>query len=216
LPLALSTGALITTDRNTANALGNNQSLRNVSDDISYIGSGYSAGGVAAAFYVVGRAIHNDRARETGLLSAEALIDSSIWAQGIKFAAGRERPLDDRERDGEFFKGGSSFPSGHATASWSVATVIAHEYHDHLVVQVIAYSLAAAVSVARYTSSNHFLSDSLIGSALGFGIGRYVYRAHHDRKLDEHYVPKSKLYPSIFPHYDGRTRGGGVTLAWSF
>jgi hypothetical protein len=32
------------------------------------------------------------------------------------------------------------------------------------------------VSVSRYTARDHFLSDALVGSVIGFGIGRYVYR----------------------------------------
>ena len=42
---------------------------------------------------------------------------------------------------------------------------------------------AAAVSVSRYTGRNHFLSDVLVGSALGYGIGRRQ-RQHHPRGLD--------------------------------
>ena len=73
----------------------------------------------------------------------------------------------------------SSFPSGHAIHAWSVAAVIASEYSDHRSAQVAAYGIATAVSMARFTGEKHFLSDIFVGSVLGFGIGRYVYHAHH-------------------------------------
>ena len=99
---------------------------------------------------------------------------------------------------------------------------MANEYHDHRLAQVGAYSLAAAVSVARYTGRNHFLSDVLIGSALGYGIGRYVYRTHHDASIDDGSTgqtlvhARSKLWPLVAPRYDRRARDYGVALAWNF
>jgi membrane-associated phospholipid phosphatase len=218
LPLGLATGTLIATDPNTARALNYNQSRLNLSRDISYVGSGYGAGGIVAAFYVFGWVEHNARARETGLLGAEALIDSGIVAQVLKAASRRPRPLSDQDRNGDFFEGGSSFPSGHATAAWSVAAVVACEYKDHPLVRFGAYGLAAAVSAARYTGQNHFLSDVLVGSAIGYGIGHYVCRTYHDQSLDadSRIKTRSRLFPAAAPRYNARARGYGLTLAWTF
>src|SRR6266542_7117195 len=85
-PLGLSTAALIATDRRTADALDDNRTRLNVSHAVSYIGSGYGAGSIAGAFYLIGRATHNARARETGLLGGDALIDGGIVAFVIKHA----------------------------------------------------------------------------------------------------------------------------------
>ncbi len=54
-PLGLSTAALIATDRRTADALDDNRTRLNVSHAVSYIGSGYGAGSIAGAFYLIGR-----------------------------------------------------------------------------------------------------------------------------------------------------------------
>src|SRR5882672_3797981 len=115
VPLTLSTTALIATDRRTADALHDDRTRLNVSHAISDVGSGYGAGSIAGAFYLVGRATHNARARETGLLGGEALIDSGIVAFGIKHATQRRRPR--AQEPGDFFEGGLSFPSGHTTAA---------------------------------------------------------------------------------------------------
>src|SRR6267143_2743474 len=217
VPLGVSTAALIATDRRTADALDNNRARLNVSHDVSYLGSGYGAGSVAGAFYLVGRATHNARARETGLLGSEALIDSGVVAAVLKHATQRPRPRAGKER-GDFFDGGLSFPSGHSIAAWSLATVVANEYRDNRLVQISAYGLAAAVSVSRYTGRNHFLSDVLVGSAIGYGIGRYVYRTHHDPTLEsitqERPRSPSKLLPFIIPRYERAPRNYGVALVW--
>ena len=220
VPLGLSTAALIATDRRTAAFVGRNGSLPAVSRGFSEGGTLYATGGVAAGFYLVGRATNNQRARETGLLAAEVLIDSGIVAQGLKFVTQRPRPNNDGGR-GRFFTGGNSFPSGHATSVWSLATVIAYEYQDRPFVRYGAFAAATAVSLSRYSGRNHFLSDVLIGSAIGFGIGRFVYRAHHidssKTGAENNLPPKtSKLMPMIAPVYDRRTRTYGGTLAWNF
>ncbi|HYR77073.1 MAG TPA: phosphatase PAP2 family protein [Pyrinomonadaceae bacterium] len=218
-PLGLGTAALIATDRRTGDEIGEFHRQLNVSRIISYAGSGYGVFGVAGTFYLVGRATHNERARETGLLGAEALIDSAIVVTVLKEITQRRRPLAAKGRS-DFFDGGSSFPSGHAIESWALATVIANEYHGHRLVQVGAYGIATAVSLSRFTGRKHYLSDVLVGSALGYGIGRYVYRAHHRKTSgstdEEESESRSKLLPLIAPEYDRRAREYGVALVWHF
>jgi hypothetical protein len=80
--------------------------------------------------------------------------------------------------------------------------------------------LATAVSISRYTGRNHFLSDVLVGSALGYGIGRYVYKTHHDRSLDsnsrQNVAPQkhSRLIPLIAPVYSRSAHTYGAALNW--
>ena len=218
-PLSLGTAALIATDRLTGDEIAESTGQLNASRIVSYAGSTYGVGGIAATFYLVGRARHDERARETGLLGAEALIDSAIVVTALKEITQRGRPLSGRDRS-EFFDGGSSFPSGHSIEAWSLAAVIANEYHDHRWVQIGAYGIASAVSLSRFTGSKHYLSDVLVGSAAGYGIGRYVYRTHHRAKTDsgdeEESRGRSKLFPLIAPEYSRRARDYGVVLAWSF
>jgi membrane-associated phospholipid phosphatase len=220
VPLGVGTAALIATDRSTGDEMAESQKQLNASRIISYAGSGYAVSGVAATFYLVGRATHNDRARETGLLGAEALIDSGIVVTVLKEITQRRRPTAAQGR-GDFFDGGSSFPSGHSIAAWSLATVIANEYHDRPLVQITAYGIASAVSVARFTSLNHYLSDVLVGSVTGYGIGRYVYHTHHRKNPvsggdEEESRGPSRSWPLIAPQYDRHAREYGVALAWSF
>lgn len=218
IPLGAATTALIANDRRTSSFVSRRGSLPAVSRGFSQGGTFYATGGIAAGFYLLGRATDNQRARETGLLAAESLIDSGIVAQGLKIITQRPRPNSDNGR-GRFFRSGNSFPSGHATSVWSLATVIAYEYQDRPFLRYGAFAAAAAVSLSRYTGRNHFLSDVLVGGAIGYGIGRFVYRKHHVEinHSDQDNPPKtSKLMPLIVPMYERRTGTYGGTLAWNF
>ncbi len=219
VPLGVTTGALIATDRKTADAVADHQTLQDVSHVISVFGSGYTTGSIAAVFYLVGRKKNDARAREAGLLGGEALVDGGIVAAALKTATQRPRPRAGEDR-GKFFHGGLSFPSGHAIAAWSLATIVANEYQDNHLAQVSAYGLATAVSVSRCTGHNHFLSDALVGSAIGYGIGRYVYRTHHiqgaNQRNDggEAQTTRSRLFPIIMPEYNRGARVYGIHLSW--
>jgi hypothetical protein len=218
IPAAVGFGSLITTDRITGDEIGEAERQVKVSRAISYAGSLYGLGAFAGTFYFIGRETKDNRAKETGVLSAEALLDTVIVGGALKGISQRGRPLSGRERS-EFFEGGSSFPSGHSIQVWSVATLVAHEYGQSRAVKVAAYGLAAAVSMARFTGHKHYLSDVLVGSAMGYGIGRYVYNAHHstnsgDSDLTEQQGHKS--WPVIEPLYNRHAGQYGVTLAWNF
>jgi len=225
LPL---TGAALTlwaTDRQTEAELmehGDNLQRFRVSRKFSETGSVYATGTLAGTFYLVGHLTHNARARETGILAAEALVNGAIVGSALKLASQRQRPPVDNG-SGEFFDGGSSFPSGHAINAWSVATILAREYgKDRTALKIALYGTAAAVSITRYTGRKHFLSDTLIGSAIGYGIGRFVYDRHHDPSLDKKEssaiskVLRSKYFPRVAPDYGPRTGTYGASLGWTF
>jgi membrane-associated phospholipid phosphatase len=224
-PIGLSTLTLIATDRQTSGELvehGDNLKRLRISRDISLLGSTYATASTAGVLYLAGRATHNDRLRETGLLGGEALIDGGILVNVLKNVTQRQRPTVDNS-SGEFFDGGTSFPSGHAMGIWSLTTVIAQEYgHHRPLVKIGVYGLATAVSFSRYTGRNHFLSDVLVGGAMGYGIGRYVYHKHHDPALDarnekqSNEVVSSKWLPRIVPLYSQRAHLYGGMLSWSF
>jgi len=127
---------------------------------------------------------HDDREVNTAILAAEAYGDSLVINLTMKAITRRMRPVDvplNGDYSDTFFKGGkspfkgSSFPSGHATAVWSVATVVAERYRHRGKpwIPVLAYTLATAISCSRITESAHFPSDVWLGSALGYSIAKY-------------------------------------------
>jgi hypothetical protein len=141
----------------------------------------YSFIGLSGATFLLGQMTHDDHLSEAGLLAGEAAINSTAVAYAFSEITQRQRPYQGNEH-GNFFAGGSSFPSEHSALAWSIASVWAHEYPGWFS-QFAAYSLASAVTVTRVTARQHFPSDAIIGSALGWYFGRQVYRAHHDPEL---------------------------------
>jgi len=134
-----------------------------------------------------GYILHDPYKVKTGLLAGEAYVDGEILDLAIKAVTRRKRPSDvpaGTSFNDTFFNGGkspfsdSSFPSGHAIAAFSVATVIAHRYRQHRWVPWAAYGLAAAVSFSRVTTSAHFPSDVFLGAALGYTITRFEVLQH--------------------------------------
>jgi len=141
----------------------------------------YSLIGAGGGAYLLGKIRHDDRMSETGVLSGEAALNSTGVTYLLKAVTQRPRPLQDNG-NGTFFHGGNSFPSEHAAVAWSIASVVAHEYPGPLT-KFLAYGLASTVTLTRVTGKQHFASDAFVGSALGWYLGRQIYRAHHDPEL---------------------------------
>lgn len=181
MPLGLLTGGLLATDTEVSKHLSNSPTRLKYSTDLSNYGL-YSMAGLAGGLYLWGHLTHDEHKRETGILAGEAAADSYLATSALEYAIGRERPLT-HDYQGNFFEGGSSMPSDHAAIAWSIASVVAHEYPGPLT-SVLAYGLASAVSLSRVSAKQHFPSDVLIGSAIGWFVGQHVYRAHHDTSLD--------------------------------
>ena len=143
--------------------------------------STYALIGAGGSAFLLGHLTRNDHMAETGLLAGEAAINSTTVTYLFKAATQRPRPLQDNG-NGTFFQGGASFTSEHSAIAWSIASVVAHEYPGPLT-KLMAYGLATAVTMTRVTAKQHFPSDVIVGSALGWYFGRQVYRAHHDPEL---------------------------------
>lgn len=195
------TAALIATDKWTAKDLPNTGSQISAGTWGSKVGAAYSLIPMTAAFYFIGSAAHNDRFRETGLLSFEALIDTTIVETVLKAATQRERPLEG-SGNGAFWSGkgsvwNASFPSGHAINTWALVSVWAHQYRHTKIVPIIAYSLGAVVVGARLAARRHFPGDVVAGSAMGWFIGDYVYAKRHNDALDPQ---KTSALQKFFSH----------------
>ena len=133
------------------------------------------------AFYVTGLARHSTHSRNTGLMAAEALVDTQLVSFVMKHAFGRLTPdqipphgdLQDTwfKYKGSFTNGGS-FPSGHTASAFAVATVISSRYRGHRWLPWAVYGTAAFLSLTRLPDLAHFPSDILFGAGMGYGMGR--------------------------------------------
>ncbi|HWH60123.1 MAG TPA: phosphatase PAP2 family protein [Terriglobales bacterium] len=212
LPFLGASAALIATDTRVTALIPNTGSQTSIwSGRVSQIGAPYTLAAATGTLFLLSKATHEQHLTETGFLSLEALAHSQLIALGIKEIAQRERPIAAVQRQG-FWEGGTSFPSGHATGSFAVATVFAYEYGtQHLAVPIIGFSLASVVGASRVSGRRHWVSDVFVGSALGFLEGRYMYKRYHDPNLPGSIV---KHYSRLIPAFD--IGPGGGTLAWEF
>jgi membrane-associated phospholipid phosphatase len=126
----------------------------------AFLGSGWVQIGGAVGTYVVGRKMDS---LATAWLGADLIRSQTINAvltQGIKLAVRRPRP------DGAQF----SFPSGHASATFTTATVL--QRHFGWKVGGPAYAVAGFVGASRLQENRHYMSDVLFGAAIGIVSGR--------------------------------------------
>lgn len=105
---------------------------------------------------------------------ATSLIASGLITPALKYIIGRERP-NHTAATFSFrpFSGNYSFPSGHATQAFAVATVIA-EHYPVWWVQGLAFGSAAVVGYARIEQNAHYASDVVAGSLIGWSVARAV------------------------------------------
>jgi membrane-associated phospholipid phosphatase len=205
VPMA-ATGALIASDNHIANAFENSHGQVRWGGRISNIGASYTLIPIVAGSYVYGAWRDNPKGREIGVLGTESLLDSLIVVGVLKEVFRRNRP--DEKNPGDFWGGGTSFPSGHAIQLWAIASLLDHEYKHKRIVGITAYSLAGIVSTARIAAQKHFAADVVAGGAMGWFIGRYVYDMHMSHLAHKH----SSLMPIVVPQVQWSRRSYGVTL----
>jgi membrane-associated phospholipid phosphatase len=137
---------------------------------------------LAVATYVAGAAFHDPEVRATGAdaMAAIAIAELAL-AVPLKVLVGRSRPYSD-EGTHSFhpFTGGVSFPSGHTTVAFALASVLS-EHAGRPWVSGIAYGMASLVGLARVEQRSHFLSDVVAGGLFGTFVGKVV--VAHNREL---------------------------------
>jgi membrane-associated phospholipid phosphatase len=161
----------------------------------------WAAFATLGGFYVGGLATHDDKARGVALDGLVAsLIAGGLITPVLKEIAGRSRPkAGEGPHRFEPFRGGPSFPSGHATEAFAVASVIATEYPARWV-QAACYVPASLVLFARMRHDAHWASDVTAGALIGYGVGHTVARLNLSRRLGEAHV---QILPLLAPKEPG-------------
>jgi hypothetical protein len=181
VPLSGITAGLFVTDSDYSKHLSHSPTTISHYKTLSNAGVGALIGG-AGGMWLLGHVRHNEHWSETGFLAGEAALNSLVAVESLKYSLGRERPYQGDGTGPFFHSGGTSFPSEHAAAAWSVAGVIAHEYPSPFM-KVMAYGLASLVDYSRVRGRQHFPSDVVVGSIMGNLIAQNVYSRHHDADL---------------------------------
>jgi membrane-associated phospholipid phosphatase len=112
--------------------------------------------------------------RRAGTRLVAAVAGSFLEAEALKFVAGRARP-DSGLGAYHFdpFSGRQSFPSGHVTAAFAVATSLSDDIKSPLA-SVILYTAATGTAFARINDDRHWLSDTGMGALIGIFTAKVV------------------------------------------
>ena len=144
---------------------------------IGHLGNGVVLIGLMTALYVSGEVSDNNSLRKTALLSLESCLTTGIIVRGLKSVVGRARPwTGESSHSFHPFSTRSrfaSFPSGHASVAFAVATVIADQ-SKKAYIDILAYSLATMAAFSRVHLDKHWASDILVGSAIGYFVAKKI------------------------------------------
>lgn len=141
-------------------------------------------GGVVV-FTGVSALLNKPKATETGLNALKAGLLASAGMYASKMSVQRARPYmyDSFPYTRSMFSYDfESFPSGHSTNAFAIATVFAEAYKNRKAVPYICYGLAGLTALSRVYDNKHHVSDIIVGSAIGFIVGQTVAQKKHWRK----------------------------------
>ena len=145
------------------------------------LGAAYTQAGVSIGLYLIGRYVvppdpdqplvegaspRTNKWSHMGFDLLRAQIVAQTVVQATKFAVRRDRPTGVC----------CSFPSGHAAAAWAAASVVERHFGYRMALPTIA--IASYVATSRLHDNVHFLSDVLMGSAIGTATGWTVVGRH--------------------------------------
>jgi membrane-associated phospholipid phosphatase len=132
-----------------------------------------------------------------GREAIEASVFAGLITTVLQPIFGRERPgTSDNETLFKPASNNHSFPSGHATLAFSVASVIAARSSGWFW-PTLAYTTASVVAFDRVNNRAHFPSDVLAGAAIGISVGRFIVHRHERSDYDK---PKVSVSLTPIPH----------------
>lgn len=170
--------------------------------DAVAVALGVAATGLGAAHWIEG-----DGGRD-----AEVLLQSFVLVDGVtealKHTVRRRRPADD---------GRDSFPSGHTSFAFTMATFLQRSIaadNDGLVdaLSYLCYAPALYVGIDRSEANRHWPTDIAFGAFLGVFLTNVVWDAHYGEpdRPGLFGVRGLRLEPELQPD------GAGIALAWTF
>lgn len=154
------------------------------SDTGARAGRPYVLAPAIGALFLTGLHSDNTRFKSFSYALAQGYVLDLGITQGLKEATGRPRP------DGS---NSMSFPSGHSTDGFMIATVV-DQFYGHKA-GFAAYGLASLLAASRLKSNVHWLSDVTAGATIGYIIGRTVSRNIGGLQFSKHV----QIAPAVNP-----------------
>jgi membrane-associated phospholipid phosphatase len=133
-----------------------------------------------AGMYVTSKLTKNKKLGHASLAAGKSFAITALFYASTKTIVRRQRPA---YTNNSFsykapFTGGrqfTSFPSGHTSTAFSVATALALEYKHTQWVPIASYTLAGLTGLSRIYQNRHWASDVLVGAAMSHFITKGIY-----------------------------------------
>ncbi|HVZ55548.1 MAG TPA: phosphatase PAP2 family protein [Chitinophagaceae bacterium] len=159
------------------------QFLSNSNNDISLA--------VPASLFVAGLIRQDPAMKKNALYITESFAVSSLATIALKYGVNRPRPFTTDSLITKASDGGSpSFPSGHTSEAFSIATSLSIAY-PHWYVIAPAYLWASSVAFSRLYLGVHYPTDVIAGAVVGSGSAWLTYKANQwlVRRRDQRHHP---------------------------
>jgi hypothetical protein len=158
-------------------------------------GNPITAGVIGGGLYLGGLSSKDDPTRLAGRAVLESVLYATVVTQILKMTIGRNRPF--ANRGSKDIHGLSwtnerwSFPSGHSTIAFATSTALATRLKNP-VSTVGLVLLALMTNFNRIYDDKHWLSDTVLGSAIGITIGLAV-----GKQIDDDLAPRPSSQVSV-------------------
>jgi hypothetical protein len=149
---------------------------------VSPWGNGLYSLPALGGFYLYGSTNNDKQCKDAAIHGFETFLFTAFTTSIFKLSFHRHRPCEtDPPNSGiwdgpSFKKENTSFPSGHTSSIFSIATLLAWEYKGKPAVAAISYSIAGLVALSRIYDNKHWFTDVIAGAVLGFACGKFIYQ----------------------------------------
>lgn len=138
----------------------------------NWLGDGRQLLTVSAILLAVGWAYPPSRGIQTGIETLWAHGIATVLVHTVKHLIGRPRPKFSVSGDWDITpsltSGFDSFPSGHTTATFALAVVLARRFPHY---SLLCFGVGAFVALSRVLRGSHFTTDVFGGAVLGLVSG---------------------------------------------
>jgi membrane-associated phospholipid phosphatase len=181
------------------------QFLTDVSDATTHFGDYKMQVPIILSLWTLAVATDSKKLHKISGDAAEAsIISAGLITPLLVLVSGRALPNADENalKFKPFTSGRFSYPSGHTTAAFALATVVDQNLRDIYGYwqTPILYAMALATAHSRIYDHTHYLSDVILGAGIGWAVGYWVSNKKRGKKKTTYIFPT----PS------------GVTIAYRF
>ncbi len=220
--LTIATAAVAPIDVAIANRLRDttvqeNRVISTLAGIVRDVATPYSAY-IGVSLYAYGRLANDRRIADLGLHGTEALLIGAVSGAVLKGLFGRERPYV--KRDPHSYKLGRGFgeehyrsmPSGHTISAFAAAAAVTSETRrwwrgSEVYIGPLMYGGAALAGISRIYHNRHWMSDIMMGAAIGTVAGIKVVRYHHAH-------PDNVIDRWLLTGSASRDAAGRVSIRW--